>query len=196
MASQDVDLEKQPFMKSSPIPASRTSNRDSTATPLVLYQTLVGDVSAKVDPNDDSLYHEVVAGAYHAKRAYFLYGAGFFLAVVAQIVLCLGIAAGAQFGLSMNAITIMASVNTGVAASIAAMKALGVPEKQAVERHRLEKIADRIRFTTRKLRAGLVIDAAKEAEDVRKLHEEAEDDAELNLGAASGMVPAAAPQKE
>ena len=78
-------------------------------------------------------------------------------------------------------ISVLAAVNTGVAATIAVLKGLGLPEKKAVERHRLLKVMERIRFTTRKLRAGLAVDVEKEAAEVVKMHEDAEDEAQVLL---------------
>ena len=91
----------------------------------------------------------------------------------------------------MNTITILAGVNTGVAASIAVLKGLGLPEKKIVERHKLNKILEKIRYTTRRIQAGLEVDAAQEADDVFKAHDEVEDEAMVlpNVGDASAPVP-------
>lgn len=92
---------------------------------------------------------------------------------------------------SKNLISVLAAINTLVAAGIAALKGLGLPEKRAMERHQLCKIIDRIEYTTRRLQAGLDVDAEKEAEAARTLDEETEDQAELfqNVGDASTLVP-------
>lgn len=60
-----------------------------------------------------------------------------------------------------------------------------------MERHKLRKVIDRIEYTTRRLQAGLEVDAEKEVEDVRRLDEETEDQAELfqNVGDAALLVP-------
>lgn len=60
-----------------------------------------------------------------------------------------------------------------------------------MERHKLRKVLDRIEYTTRRLQAGLESDAEKEVEDVRRLDEETEDQAELfqNVGDAALLVP-------
>lgn len=98
---------------------------------------------------------------------------------------------GAQLSFSANLISILAAINTLVAAGIAALKALGLPEKKALERHKLRKIIDKIQYTTRRMQAGLDVDAEKEVESVRQMDEECEDQAELfqTVGEASSLVP-------
>ncbi|KAK5120672.1 hypothetical protein LTR85_006030 [Meristemomyces frigidus] len=195
MPFQDIDIEKQQLVTEtevSPTSPSGPNRRDS----LYVYQTLVGDVSANHGPDDGSLYHEIVSRQRKATFLFFLSGFAFAFFIMAQIVLCLGIAVGAQLSLTMNQITILATVNTGVAAAIAVLKGLGLPEKMAIERRKLEKIAERIRFTTRRLKAGLTIDAAQEADEVKKMQDEAEDEAQIlqHAGDASAAVPTI-PQK-
>jgi len=191
MAYHTVDLEKQQQLITT-AETSPASPSSSPKSPLAIYQTLVGDVSAKSSQDDDSLYHDVVVRERRAKRYYILSGLAFALCVLAQIVLCLGIAIGAQVGLSKNAISILAGVNTGVAAGIAVMKGLGLPEKMAIERRKLQKVAEKIRFTTRRLKAGLAVDAAQEADAVMKMEEEAEDEAQVlqQVGDAAAAMPA------
>jgi hypothetical protein len=197
MAPQEIDLEKQPLYNeteiSSPTSPSRPKDTTNRQSQLNIYQALVGDVYAKPTPGllDDSLYHEVVTRERFAKRHYMVSAFAFGLCVLAQIVLCLGITVGSQLGLKMYQITILAAVNTGVAAAIAVLKGLGLPEKKGVEKHKLEKIAEKIRFTTRKLKAGLTIDAVKEAEDAVKQHEDVEDEAQvvMNAGDAASYLP-------
>ena len=181
MAYQQIDLEKQPLVTATPTTpttpsTSKTSTNDNA---LATYQILVGDVNST--KNDDSLYHDLLTQETEAKRYSFLSGLLFFACIAAQILLCLSIAVGAQLGLNNMQISVLAAVNTGVAATIAVLKGLGLPEKKAVERHRLLKVMERIRFTTRKLRAGLVVDAEKEAAEVVKMHEDAEDQAQVLL---------------
>jgi hypothetical protein len=82
----------------------------------------------------------------------------------------------------------LAAVNTGVAATIGVLKALGLPDKKAVERRKLQQLADRIRTTTRKLRAGLGVDVVSKADEVRKTYEQTEDEAQSQ---AADISPAA-----
>ncbi|KAH8892946.1 hypothetical protein GQ53DRAFT_822448 [Thozetella sp. PMI_491] len=176
---ETVDLEHTPTLTttiSSPSSEKRLSQ-------LQTYQLLVGDISAteSQSPNDESIYHAVVTEERKASVLSRSTGALFFLMVMAQIALCLGIAIGAQLGLNNNQVTILAGVNTGAAATIGILKGLGLPEKAALERQRLRKIAERIRLTTRKLKAGIDIDALKEADEVQRLEDEARDDAQINL---------------
>lgn len=188
MSFRDVDLEKQPFVKATELSPTVTSSPKSA---LFVYQTLVGDVTATSDPSDDSLYHEVTARERKVKIWFMLSGLAFGFCILAQIILCLGIAIGAQIGLDNDQISILAAVNTGVAATIAVLKGLGLPDKLAVERRKLQKIAERIRFTTRMLKAGLTVDAEKEAKDLEKMQEECEDEAHVSqvIGSASAAVP-------
>lgn len=197
MAHHDIDLEKQPLAtttETSPTPTTSHANQD----PLQMYQILVGDIHAPPNAQDDSLYHDIRAAERKATLYTYLTGFMFAVLVATQIVLCLGIAIGAQTGLTTMTISILAGVNTGVAAGIAVLKGLGLPEKKIVERHKLSKLAEKIRFTTRRLQAGLNIDAAKEAEDVIKAHDEVEDEALVvpNVGDASAPVPKDSGKKE
>jgi hypothetical protein len=77
----------------------------------------------------------------------------------------------------MDNISQLASVNTGIAVGIAVLKGFGLPEKKGMERMTLGKLTARVRQTTRKLKAGMDVDASKEAEDVRIAFEGAEVDA-------------------
>lgn len=189
MPYQDIDLEKQALVTETEL--SPTSPTDTKRSSLYIYQTLVGDITAKPGQDDDSIYHDVVRRERKAKRWFFVSGAAFAFFILAQIVLCMGIAIGAQLSLSANQITVLATVNTGVAAAIAVLKSLGLPEKMAVERRKLEKVAERIRYTTRRLKAGLTIDAAQEADEIKKMQDEAEDEAQIlqKAGDASAAVP-------
>ncbi|KAK3059992.1 hypothetical protein LTR53_020252, partial [Teratosphaeriaceae sp. CCFEE 6253] len=98
--------------------------------PLYVYQTLIGDVHSTHSADDDSLYADVVNRERKAKVYTVISGFAIGILIAAQIVLCLGIAIGAQLTLTMNEITILAGVNTGVAAGIAVLKGLGLPEKK------------------------------------------------------------------
>ena len=108
--------------------------------------------------------------------------------IAAQIILCLGIAIGARH-FRKETISILAAINTGVAASIGVLKALGLPDKKAVERRKLQQLADRIRTTTRKLRAGFDVDALAEADVARQTYEQTEEEAHL----ATAGIPVKAP---
>ena len=101
--------------------------------------------------------------------------------IAAQIILCLGISIGAQMHLTRDTISILAAVNTGVAAVIGVLKGLGLPEKKAVERNALRKAADKVRTTTRKLMSGVHLDAVKAADEVMRMEEEAVEKAHVNL---------------
>lgn len=184
MSQATIDLEEQPL-----VGKLRSTSTASNMSPLQVYTTLVGD--ADNHTFDDSIYQNVVAGQRKASIYYLLSGFAFFGLVATQIVLCLGIAVGAQLGLTMDEITIMAAVNTGVAASIGVLKGLGLPEKKAVERRKLTKLAEHIRYTTRKLRAGISLDAAQEADEVLKMQNETEDDGQVlqQAGDAAKAVP-------
>ncbi|KAK5710134.1 hypothetical protein LTR17_019137 [Elasticomyces elasticus] len=188
MAMQDADLEKQPFIEAKEITPSTTNNftkRDS----LYVYKTLVGDVHAPNGTRDDSVYSDILKRERRARLYAIVSGFAFGILVAAQIILCLGIAIGAQLSLTMNEITILAGVNTGVAASIAVLKGLGMPEKKIVERHKLRKLAEKIRFTTRRLQAGLEVDVAKEAEEAFRAHDEVEDEAMVLPNVADAAAP-------
>lgn len=182
--------EKNPFVTASEVATPAPSISAKTASSLYVYQTLVGDTSAKKGEDDDSLYHDIIAREKKARRGYVIWSIIFGACILLQIALCLAIAAGAQLGFSMMAITVAASVNTAVAALIAVLKGLGLPEKRAIERHQLHKVAEKIRYTTRKLKAGIEIDAAKEADAVLKQHDDIEDAAEIlrNAGDAASIT--------
>lgn len=101
-------------------------------------------------------------------------------------------------GVTNNMISILAGVNTLVAAGIAALKALSLPDRKAAERLRLRQILERVEYTTRRLRAGLKVDVEKEAEDIRTEFETAGDEeaglfahlaSSVSMGPASGGAP-------
>lgn len=188
MSSLTSYLEKGSLTTATELPPLRTpAKRDN----LYVYQTLVGDVDSPHNLHDDSLYSDIILRERKAKYYVLFSTLAFFILIAAQIVLCLGIAIGAQTGLTDRTISIMAGVNTGVAASIAVLKGLGLPEKKIVEKHKLQKLAERIRYTTRRIKAGLEVDAAKEADEVLKGHDEVEDEAMVlpNVPDAGGPVP-------
>ncbi|KAK0247030.1 hypothetical protein LTR91_024610 [Friedmanniomyces endolithicus] len=114
-------------------------------------------------------------------------GISFGVLIAAQIISSLGIAIGAQTGLKYETISILAGVSTGVAAGIAVLTGLGLPEKKIAEKHKPQNLAEKIRFTTRRYKAGLDVDAAKEADDVLKAYVEVEVEAMVlpNVGDAS-----------
>ncbi|KAK7230134.1 hypothetical protein V2G26_002304, partial [Clonostachys chloroleuca] len=155
----------------------------SSRSQLETYQLLVGDTNAREssNPNDESIYHTVLAKERKAAVVSVSTTIIFFLMIMAQIGLCLGLAIGAQLGLTNKQISILAGVNTGVAAMIGILKGLGLPEKATLERQRLRKVAERIRLTTRKLKAGIDVDAVKEADEVQMLEDAARDDAQINF---------------
>ncbi|TKA72378.1 hypothetical protein B0A55_06547 [Friedmanniomyces simplex] len=189
MAMQNIDLEKQPMVEAREIsPSTKTSRKDS----LYVYQTLIGDVHSPPGSSDDSLYHGVLKRERKAQLWTLLSGIAISFLIAAQIILCLGITIGAQVGLTKLQISILAGVNTGVAASIAVLKGLGLPEKKIVERHKLQKLAEKIRYTTRRIQAGLDVDAAKEAEDAFRAHDEVEDEAMVlpNVADVGVLLPA------
>ncbi|KAK3070899.1 hypothetical protein LTR53_009644 [Teratosphaeriaceae sp. CCFEE 6253] len=187
---KNVDIEKQPLVAAKGSPASSTKSTVK-GDPLYVYQTLIGDVHSAHSADDDSLYADVVKRERKAKLYTVISGFAVGILIAAQIVLCLGIAIGAQLTLTMNEITILAGVNTGVAAGIAVLKGLGLPEKKIVERHKLRKLAEKIRFTTRRIQAGLDVDAAKEAEEAFRAHDEVEDEAMVlpNVGDPAAPLP-------
>ena len=173
MSYTDRDLESQPMIGATPL--SPYSTRSLSA--LDQYQLLVGNVDKAVDANDDSLYHTVMVKERQAKVWYFVTAVLMYFAISAQIILCLGIAVGAQLYLSKNEISGLAAINTGVAATIGVLKALGLPDKKGVERQKLQSLAARIRLTTRKLRAGITVDAVDEAEKVQETYDQTEEEA-------------------
>lgn len=193
MADLDVDIEKAPMttvtssactdhsdIKDSPPPEKE---KPKDLHPLQTFQTLIGDITSppSANPNDESVYHTIIALEKKAKNQFHLTGALFFTTVSLQILLCLMITIGAQVGLSRESISIFAGVNTGVAALTGVLKGLGLPDKKGVERNRLTRAAERIRATTRKLRAGIEVDAAAEAEEIIKLHDQAADEGHMDL---------------
>ena len=185
MSYQQIDREKDATTATmTPI----FSTPSQTRSVLQKYQLLVGDINAPADPNNDSLYAEIHHEERKATTWFFISGSTFFFCIFAQIILCLGIAVGAQFGLSRNQISELAAVNTAVAAVIAVLKGLSLPDKLGVERRKLQKIQDRIRRTTRKLRAGLNVDVDVEAEVVTRMYEEAEDESHILVGEVGNAV--------
>jgi hypothetical protein len=173
------ESEKDPFITM----AAASPDSSKRLSSLETYQVLVGDISApeSSDINIGSPYQEIITKERRAKYLLFSSGAVFFLMIAAQIALCLGIAIGAQTGLTTDQISILAGVNTAVAATIGVLKGLGLPERAALKRRRLMKAAERIRITTRKLRAGLTIDVVEEADEIQRLEEEAIADSQVNL---------------
>uniref|UniRef100_A0A8H7N1X0 SMODS and SLOG-associating 2TM effector domain-containing protein n=1 Tax=Bionectria ochroleuca TaxID=29856 RepID=A0A8H7N1X0_BIOOC len=100
---------------------------------------------------------------------------------MAQIGLYLSIAIGAQLGLTNKQISILAGVNTGVAAIISILKGLGLLEKAILERQRLRKVAERIHLTIRKLKVGIDVNTVKEADEVQILEDTARDNTQINF---------------
>jgi len=189
MAFTKIDVEKMPLVAESVIGGPTTK----APSQLKIYQALIGDIDAPapVGKRNISFYHQVVARENKATRWYWITGLTFSTCVAAQIVFCLSISVGVQVGFSNNLISVLAAVNTLVAAAIAALKGLGLPEKKAIERHQLRKVVDQVEYTTRRLQAGLSVDAEKEAEAARRMDDEGEDHAELfrNVGDAAELVP-------
>lgn len=176
------------------MPVSQTPGATKRYSQLEQYQILVGNVDAPPSPveaNQD-LYHELVARERKATRLFWFTGILFFTAVAAQIALCLGIAVGAQMGFSNDSISVLAAINTFIAATIAMLKGLGLPEKKGVERTKLQRLIARIRTTTKKYRIGIEVDANTEANDLRTIYEEAQDAAEVTISNASAGVQAGA----
>ena len=188
MSFQDMDLEKEPMITTASF--SGNSGKRGSMSALSTYQILVGDIDAPVSAGDDSLYHDIVLEERRAKYWHFVTAVLMYSAIAAQVILCLGIVIGSQIGIGKDRISILAAVNTGVAATIGVLKALGLPDKKAVERNQLQKEAQRIRTTTRKLRAGLEVDVEAEAEEVRKMYEQTEDEARLEAAGISAATSA------
>jgi hypothetical protein len=173
MSYTDRDLESQPMIGATPLSPYSTKSLSA----LEQYQMLVGNVEKAIDTNDDSLYHTVMIKERQAKIWYYVTAVLIYFAIAAQIILCLGISVGAQLYLSKNEISGLAAINTGVAATIGVLKALGLPDKKGVERQKLQSLAARIRLTTRKLRAGINVDAVDEAEKDQGVYDQAEEEA-------------------
>lgn len=187
MSYQDSpDLEKQPMMTA--IPVSPNSPRSISA--LESYQILVGDIDKPIDMNDDSLYHAIITEERRSKHWYIVTAILIYTAIAAQVILCLGIVVGAQRNLGNDEISILAAVNTAVAATIGVLKALGLPDKKSIERRKLQHLAERIRLTTRKLKAGLIVDASEEADAVRKTYEQTEEEAQFETADFSNAAGA------
>jgi hypothetical protein len=177
-------------------PEAEPSPTISTASPLSTYQILVGDIDANPTPGvTPSLYQDILNEERSSTRWFYLTAVLMYNLIAAQIVLCLGIALGSQQSLTMDQIALLAAVNTGVAVGIAVLKGFALPEKKGTERLKLKRLAERIRVTTRRLQAGLVVDVKEEAEAVRTEYEQAEDEAHFHiqdvLAAAEGGLAAA-----
>lgn len=172
-----------------------TATKSNKLSALETYRVLVGDIDAPPSPNlnNATYYQLVVEDERKARFVQIATGILIYTLVAAQVILCLGIAIGAQFSLTKNQISVLAASNTGVAVGIGVLKAMGLPDKKAVERRALEAIVQKIRYTTRKLKAGLEVDAAAEAEELRKAYEAAEAAAVIDglatADAMKGVVP-------
>lgn len=174
MSYTDRDLESQPMIAVAPFSPPYSAKSLSA---LDQYQLLVGSTDKTIDANDDSLYHTIMIKERQSKIWYYVTAILMYVAISAQIILCLGISVGAQLYLSKNEITGLAAINTGVAATIGILKALGLPDKKGVERRKLQSLAARIRLTTRKLRAGLTVDVVGEAEKDQESYDQTEEEA-------------------
>lgn len=181
MSRQEIDIEKTAAMPTMTEVSSPLMLDDKRASVLSQYQILFGDVDAPPSPTAACFYQEIVTEERKARHYYYISGFFFFFFVALQIILCLSIAIGAQLGLTLNQISIMAGVNTAVAATIATLKGLGLPEKKAIERNKLHEIVERIKLTTKKLKAGLDVDVKAEIDEVRQLHDTAEDNAQITF---------------
>ena len=194
MPLQDIDIEKAAAAVTTTEITSPSMLDDKRASVLSQYQILFGDVDAPPSPTAECFYQEMVTQERHARQQYYISGFFFFFFVALQIILCLGITIGAQMGLTMDQISIMAGVNTAVAATIATLKGLGLPEKKGIERNKLHGIVERIKLTTKKIKAGLEVDVKAEIDEVRVLHDTTEDNAQVTFAdvgaAAKGAVNA------
>ncbi len=157
---------------------------------LETFQILVGNVDAPPSPRSArDLYHEILADEHRARHTYYGTGFLFFLFVLLQIIFCLSIAVGAQLGVHRTTISILAAINTVVAAVIGVLKGLGLPEKKGIERTKLQRVIKKIKYTTNKLKLGIELDANKEADDVRNYFDDTEEAAQItmtDLGAGMG----------
>ena len=138
---------------------------------------LVGDVKKPMTASSDNLYHKIITEERKAKNVYFITAVITYTAIAAQVILCLCNVIGAQAELSRNRSSNLAAVNNGVAGTIGVFKGLGLPDKKAVERGKLQKVAEKARTMTRKLRGGLEVAPAQEVEGVREMYEQAEGEA-------------------
>lgn len=185
---EKIAREKMPLVTETPIDCP-----PQQLPALKVYQALVGDIDTEParGTRHPSFYHQISSLESRAKFWYWTSGLTFFFLVTAQIVFCLSISIGAQMGFSMNAISIAAGINTLVAAGVAALKGLGLPEKKAIERYQLRKIMEQVEFTTRRLQAGLIVDAEKAAEEARNLQRDVEDQAQVfqKVGDSALLVP-------
>jgi hypothetical protein len=173
--SFEGDIEKQAAITTTPMSPNSTKSLSAIES----YQLFVGDIDKPITATDDSIYHDIIVQEQSVKNWYYVTAFLMYTAIAMQVILCLGIVVGAQRGLSANQISILAAVNTGVAATIGVLKALGLPDRQELERRRLQDLADRIRVTTRKLKAGIEVDVAYEADEARKAYRQTEDEARL-----------------
>lgn len=162
------DIEKGPLVQAVPIDSPVTSPPPrSQLSPLATFQLLVGDVDAALNAhNEADFVHMTQRAEKRAQRYAILTSFLFGLLIATQIVLCLGITIGAQVGLDMMTISVLAGVNTVVAAGIAALKGLGLPDKKNFERQQLQATLEHVRYTTLKFKAGLRDDAEQAANEL------------------------------
>nr|OQO25939.1 hypothetical protein B0A51_06077 [Rachicladosporium sp. CCFEE 5018] len=166
--------DKEPLITTAPV-AESDASPSSKLPPLQLYQALVGNVDSPPSRRPH-LYHSVQNLERKTHRLYWVTGLLFACLIALQMIFCLIIAIGAQLNLPRNAISITAGINTLVAAGIATLKGLGLPEKKAVERYKLKRILDEVEFTTRRLQAGLNVDVEAKVAEMRTMQEKTEDE--------------------
>ena len=188
MAYHHMDLEKGPVITETPV-SSPTSPNGSPMSAVNTYQLLVGDIDAPDSGNCSTLYHRILSEERSANRAYIITAILMYASIAAQVILCLGIVIGSQQNIGNTKISVLAAVNTAVAACIGVLKALGLPDKKAAQRRQLQKVAERIRDTTRKLRAGFEIDVTREADTARDVYEQIEDEAQMEAAKISVGAP-------
>lgn len=193
MSNQEIDLEKgQTITNTTPLSPEIASplspNLSRPLSGLESYQLVVGDIEKPRDLHDLSLYHAIIAEQQKVHSWYIFSAVLIYTAIFAQVVLCLGIVVGTQRQWTLDTICYLAAINTAVAATIGVLKALGLPDKKAVEHKKLQRLAERIRLTTRKLRAGIIADANGDADAVRKDYELAQDEAVIEATTVSGAV--------
>ncbi|KAK6432779.1 hypothetical protein LTR95_011048 [Oleoguttula sp. CCFEE 5521] len=171
----EADAEdKVPLIATAPAAESDGSG-SSKLPPLQLYQALIGNVDSPPSRRPH-LYHSVQTLERKAHRLYWTTGLLFALLIALQMIFCLIIAIGAQLNLPRGAISITAGINTLVAAGIATLKGLGLPEKKAVERCKLKRILEEVEFTTRRLQAGLNVDVEAKVGEMRTIQGTTEDE--------------------
>ncbi|KAF2482762.1 hypothetical protein BDY17DRAFT_311178 [Neohortaea acidophila] len=163
--------------------APMSPNTNKRYSQLETFQILVGNIDKPMSPKQaqEDLYHELVAAERRSKIEYYFSGFLFFLFIFLQIFFCLTITVGAQEGLSRSTISALAAINTGVAAVIGILKGLGLPEKKGVERTKLQRVIQRIKVTTKKLKLGNEMDPNAEFEDLQKTYYDTEDAGQLDL---------------